>query len=75
MAPDSEPASCGSCRFMDFIVMYQIDVTEDGHEDQGMQPDSICRRFPPADGTWSAVMADDWCGEWSATDDIAQRAP
>lgn len=51
--------SCSDCRYFEMVVVHDDDVSDQA------QPDTICRRFPPADG-WPVVLADDWCGEWSA---------
>lgn len=49
---------CDTCAFFDVIVVDDADDVS--------FPDSICRRFPPAGGEWPVVLADDWCGEWTA---------
>lgn len=61
-AEECEPRTCSNCRFFDVVLI---------HETAGLgtgEPGTICRRFPPSDGAWSDVLADDWCGEWSDGD-------
>lgn len=48
--------NCATCRYLEPVI--------DHNNGEPAEPVTICRRYPPLEGTWPIVHGDDWCGEY-----------